>query len=148
MGALADEAAEDAGDADAFRGKEDVRVRGVAGAKAHFGGAVGGDGAAAIEPVEVFEGGVPIAAGASGDDGGDFALADGIAGADEDEVFVEDSVDAEEKVARACVEEAIDGNVFGVVAGDDLGQRASGDGAQQGETARGAGGADRVTVRG
>jgi hypothetical protein len=155
LGALADEAAEDAGDADAFRGKEDVRVRRVAGAKAHFGGAVGGDGAAAIEPVEVFEGGVPIAAGASGDDGGDFALADGIAGADEDEVFVEDSVaghgiafDAEEKVARACVEEAIDGNVFGVVAGDDLGQRASGDGAQQGETARGAGGADRVTVRG
>jgi len=132
--ALADEAAEDAGDADALGGEEDVRVRGVAGAKTHFGGAVGGDRAAAIEPVEVFEGGVPIAAWAGGDDGGDFALADGCVGADEDEVFVEDTVtdhgfafDAEEEVAGARVEQAIDGDVFCVVAFDGFGEGACGD---------------------
>jgi hypothetical protein len=85
---LADEAAENAGNANAFGRKENVRVGGIAGAETNFGGAVGGNWASVVEPVKVFERRVPIATGAGGDDGGDFALADGIVGADEDEVFV------------------------------------------------------------
>jgi hypothetical protein len=132
---LADEASEDSGDADAFGREEDIGVGGVAGAEADFGGSVGGDGASAIEPVQVFEGSVPIAAGAGGDDGGDFALADGIIGADEDEIFVEDAVsghgiafDSEEEIAGAGVEQAVDRDVFCIIPGDDFSERAGRDG--------------------
>ncbi len=133
-GGLAEQTAECAGDADSFWGEEDIGIGGVAGAETDFGGAVWWDRAAVIEPVEVFEGGVPIATGAGGDDGGDFALADGCVGADEDEVFVEDTVtdhgiafDAEEEVAGACVEQSIDGDMFCVVAFDGFGEGACGD---------------------
>jgi hypothetical protein len=44
-------------------------------------------------------------------------------------------LNAEQKVARACVEKAVNGDVFGFVAGDDFGQWASGDCSKQREQA-------------